>query len=1006
MRKKVSIIMIATLLFGLLNPIFSDSIVEASENVRLDVTHNLEYRNGNTSSTGLNNGLQIGRGSETALKFDLSTVDVNRIKDVELRVYVSGSALPPGGSSFINVWGTDDDNWDEGSASIPDKEQLLVERDNIGSLGDVLFQGESDLTNFIKRSAQENEFVTFVFSGHNDLSLHISHRDRGDRAPYLKITYYEPPTDISLTNHEIEEFQPSGTVVGSLSADADDDQISYSLQSGDVSDFIIEGNELRTASEFDYEDQSTYDLTIRAMDSSGQYYDKNFQIDVNYTRSADLENLELSEGTLNPDFDTNTLSYTAHVENEMDSVQVIPTLRDTTSSLEVNGRSVISGEASEGLPLEVGENPITIEVTAQNGDEKTYTLTVDRAPSSNADLSNLQISEGELDPEFDAETTNYEVSVGNNTETLAITPTVDDETAIVSVNGSEFPSGEASENLPLEVGENAITVEVTAQNGDEKTYTLTVDRAPSSNADLSNLQISEGELDPDFDTATSDYEVSVGNNTETLAITPTVDDETATVSVNGSEVPSGEASESMALEVGENLITVEVTAQNGDEKTYTLTVDRAPSSNADLSNLQISEGELDPDFDTATTDYEVSVGNNTETLAITPTVEDETAIVSVNGSEIPSGEASENLPLEVGKNPITVEVTAQNGDKKTYTLTVDRASSSNADLSYLDVSEGTLQPDFQKDMKEYNMLVNYDVDYLQVTAFTDSDDAELKINGQTALSGEGTDRISLEAGAVNEVDITVIAEDLTIQNYQINVTRLLQRSVAAIEIDGQTATVSDRDIMIIEENGILSIELPEEINHLQLSEDQIEYLIAQNINIEIMKPGIKMSLPSSNFNTALAVEISIEKIESSDSIDDIELSAGTVYQFSIDHGGQILDQFDYGVELAFDISDEETNPELLNVYYWNDELRDWEYVDGEYNDGKILATTEHFSTFGVFNSSVFQEVDEGQEVEEDKDKESTLPRTASSTYNWLAIGALLMLAGLCMILYRRYKIMK
>ncbi|MFA9558376.1 cadherin repeat domain-containing protein, partial [Evansella sp. AB-rgal1] len=333
MKKKVSIILIMTLLFGLLNPMVSDPIVKANETVTLNVTHNLEDRNGSTSSVGLNNTLLVGRGSESALKFDLSTVDVDRIKDVELGVRIGQRNYVPGSNPFINVWGTYDDDWNENSGSIPNKEELLVEGNAITSFGWVTYQSEMDLTNFIKDSAHENGLVTFVLSGHSNNSAGFSHRDTSN-PPYLEITYYKPPTDIFLSSHEIEEFLPSGTVVGSLSADADDDQISYSLQSGDVSDFVIEGNQLRTASELDYEDQTSYDMTIRATDSSGQYFDKIFQIEVKYTRSANLKNLELSDGSLDPDFVGDTLNYTAHVENEIDSFQVIPTLRDTTSSLE------------------------------------------------------------------------------------------------------------------------------------------------------------------------------------------------------------------------------------------------------------------------------------------------------------------------------------------------------------------------------------------------------------------------------------------------------------------------------------------------------------------------------------------------------------------------------------------------------------------------------------------------------------------------------------------------
>ncbi len=63
--------------------------------------------------------------------------------------------------------------------------------------------------------------------------------------------------------------------------------------------------------------------------------------------------------------------------------------------------SVASGSASQAINLNVGSNTITVIVTAQDGTTtNTYTITVTRAPSSNADLSNLTVSQGSLTPAF------------------------------------------------------------------------------------------------------------------------------------------------------------------------------------------------------------------------------------------------------------------------------------------------------------------------------------------------------------------------------------------------------------------------------------------------------------------------------------------------------------------------------------------------------------------------------------------------------------------------------
>ena len=243
----------------------------------------------------------------------------------------------------------------------------------------------------------------------------------------------------------------------------------------------------------------------------------------------------MSQGTLTPAFAAGTTSYTDSVANSVTSMTVTPTLADATATITVNGTAVASGAASQAINLNVGNNTITVVVTAQDGSTtKTYTITVNRAPSSNADLSSLTVSQGTLTPAFAAGTTSYTDSVANSVTSMTVTPTLADATATITVNGTAVASGSASQAINLNVGSNTITVVVTAQDGSTtKTYTITVTRAPSSNADLSNLTVSQGTLTPAFAAGTTSYTDNVANSITSMTVTPTVADTTATITVNG-----------------------------------------------------------------------------------------------------------------------------------------------------------------------------------------------------------------------------------------------------------------------------------------------------------------------------------------------------------------------------------------------------------------------------------------------------------------------------------------
>lgn len=193
-----------------------------------------------------------------------------------------------------------------------------------------------------------------------------------------------------------------------------------------------------------------------------------------------LSNLTISQGALSPGFSTGTTSYSVAVDNAVTALTVMPTVTDAAATIQVNGNAATSGAASAPIDLNVGPNTVTVLVTAQDGiTTGVYTVTVTRAPSAVATLSNLAPSQGTLSPSFAADTTTYAVPVANAVTSLMLTPTATDATATVTVNGNDVPAGQPSAPINLNIGPNVVTVLVTAQDGTTTgTYTITVTRDP------------------------------------------------------------------------------------------------------------------------------------------------------------------------------------------------------------------------------------------------------------------------------------------------------------------------------------------------------------------------------------------------------------------------------------------------------------------------------------------------------------------------------------------------
>jgi hypothetical protein len=237
-----------------------------------------------------------------------------------------------------------------------------------------------------------------------------------------------------------------------------------------------------------------------------------------------------------------------------------------------------------GTPTTAATSTFTAMVTDNLSVTATQALSIiiNPAPSTDATLSNLTISSGTLTPAFSSGNITYTDSVINAVTAVTVTPTVNESHATIKVNTVTVTSGLPSGNISLSVGANTITVVVTAQDTiTTKTYTITVTRASSSDATLSNLTISSGTLTPAFTSGNITYTDSVDNAVSSITVTPTVNESHATIKVNTVTVASGAASGAISLSVGANTVTVVVTAQDTTTtKTYTVTVTRAAAAAA------------------------------------------------------------------------------------------------------------------------------------------------------------------------------------------------------------------------------------------------------------------------------------------------------------------------------------------------------------------------------------------------------------------------------------------
>jgi hypothetical protein len=191
-----------------------------------------------------------------------------------------------------------------------------------------------------------------------------------------------------------------------------------------------------------------------------------------------------------------------------------------------------------------GDKAVTVTASVYYGgvtDTEVFNLTVIRlAAATDARLSSPAVSGVTLSPVFSPDTTAYSGSAGNETGSITVTPVSSDAAAVVRVNGNVLPGGNTA--VLLAIGNNTVTVDVTAQDGTtQKTYTISIHRAsagtdsPTGGSSGSSGSTGSEAAKP----AETGVEVLVNGKTETAAVstTSTVDGKrVTTVTVDDKKV--------------------------------------------------------------------------------------------------------------------------------------------------------------------------------------------------------------------------------------------------------------------------------------------------------------------------------------------------------------------------------------------------------------------------------------------------------------------------------------
>ncbi len=164
---------------------------------------------------------------------------------------------------------------------------------------------------------------------------------------------------------------------------------------------------------------------------------------------------------------------------------------------------------------------------------------------------------------------------------------------------------------------------------------------------------------------------------------------------------------------------------NDDDQSY-ITVLSAVNT---LNSIKI-DGELVPDYNKNQTTYNITTNKEKVNISNTKTSSKSKATAT-------------NTKLKCGNNTIKITVSAENKDKKVYTLNIKRNCSNNAYLKGITLSKGTLSPEFDKNTYEYTVELDKTVDKLTIKGIKDEEKQTISGEIENKKIDFGTTKVSL-----------------------------------------------------------------------------------------------------------------------------------------------------------------------------------------------------------------------------------------------------------------------
>ncbi len=423
-------------------------------------------------------------------------------------------------------------------------------------------------------------------------------------------------------------------------------------------------------------------VPIKVTSESGKEIDYVLTI---YKQSALTELEELTVDGKEP-IKNNFLNYSIMVEKDVTEVEIKAKAIYDLAKVNINNLGEEVKQTTRKVTLEGDETIVKIKVITE-GEEKEYTLTINRKPDTSG-LAFVYVN-GEKVEQTSEKT--YEAYIAANSKNAEVLAIANVETSMVQIGMNEQEAGRSTVTVDTEELTNTYIITVTDSENVENTenYTLII-KKPSTDNTLKEIIIQNNEMQVIAEKVkgTNNYIAKVNEKYTDMTVIAKANYEFSEVSIDTNDYKV--AQDTLGIQLNENTYTlpIKVKSQDGTEAEYTLQIVKQ-SSNTNISSVKVDGIEAELNENT----YEVTLTNKLTKVEVNAKTEDENAQIAIDNIVYEKAEITKELDMDSKDITANINVKAEDGTTKTYNLII-HSLPDNTNLTEITVNgiKAILQP--------------------------------------------------------------------------------------------------------------------------------------------------------------------------------------------------------------------------------------------------------------------------------------------------------------------------